>query len=69
MDAISPLREIWGDLTSGIGGRTVYASFTIADVQQINVNDGSVWISPGKQVLIDKIIDLMREGQIDTQNP
>lgn len=68
MDAITPLREIWGDLVAGVGGRTISATFQIGDVQKVTVTDGSVWLSPGKLILADQMIDLMREGQINTQN-
>ena len=67
MDAITPLREIWGDLVAGIGGKTVSATFQIGDTQEITLTDGSVWLSPGKLILVNQMIDLMREGQINTQ--
>ena len=68
MDAITPLREIWGDLVAGIGGKTVSATFQIGDTQEITLTDGSVWLSPGKLILVNQMIELLREGQINTQS-
>jgi cell division septation protein DedD len=68
MDAITPLREIWGDLVAGTGGKTISATFQIGDTQEVTLTDGSVWLSPGKLILVNQMVDLMREGQIDTQS-
>ena len=67
LDTLSPLREIWNDLVSGVGGKTVNATFTITDAHQITLTDGGVWLSPGKLRLMDNIINLLRTNQIDTQ--
>ncbi|MDK2979673.1 MAG: hypothetical protein PWQ55_20 [Chloroflexota bacterium] len=68
MDATTPLREIWNDLIAGVGGRTISATFQIGDTQEVVDTDGSVWLSPGKMILANDMIDLMREGQINTQS-
>ncbi len=68
MDAITPLREIWGDLVAGIGGKTISATFQIGDTQEVLLTDGSVWLSPGKLILANQMVDLLREGQINTQS-
>ena len=68
MDAITPLSEIWGDLVAGIGGKTISATFQVGDTQEITLTDGSVWLSPGKLILANQMIDLLREGQINTQS-
>lgn len=67
LDTLSPLREIWNDLVSGVGGKTVNATFTITDAHQISLTDGGVWLSPGKLRLMDNMINLLRTNQIDTQ--
>ncbi len=68
LDTLSPLREIWNDLISGVGGKTVNASFTITDAHQITLTDGSVWLSPGKLRLMDNMVTLLRTNQINTQS-
>ncbi len=67
LDGISPLREIWNDLISGVGGRTINATFKITDNQQLAVSDGTVWLSQGRLRLVDDMIQLLRENQINTQ--
>lgn len=64
VDKITPLQEIWPDLTAGNGGRIVNADISISDTQSLTVLDGSVWLSEGKQVLVNKIIQLLREDLI-----
>ena len=66
MDTITPIREIWEDMVNGSGGKIVNASLKIANIQSLTVADGSVWLSPGKEILIDKIIQLLRDDQIYT---
>lgn len=64
VDKVTPLREIWPDLTAGNGGRIVNANISISDVQALTVLDGSVWLSEGKLVLVNKIIQLLRKDLI-----
>ena len=66
MDTITPVREIWNDLVSGVGGKIINASLKLSDIQPLTVTDGSVWLSPGKEILIDKVIDLLRDDKIYT---
>lgn len=68
IDGIAPMREIWNDVLSGNGGRIVNASFRVNDTQPLSVQDGAVWLSPGKLLLADKMIALLREDQINTQS-
>jgi len=63
-DNLTPIREIWSDLLSGSGGRIINAGIKLGDLQPINVQDGLVWLSPGKQILVEKITQLLREDQI-----
>jgi len=65
-DGISPIREVWNDLLAGNGGKIVNASIKIADNQAITLTDGSVWLSQGKLVLVEKIIELLRANSIYT---
>ena len=67
-DSLTPIREIWNDMLSGAGGKIVNASIKISDTQALTVQDGTVWISPGKLIWIDKMIQLLREDQINTQS-
>lgn len=64
VDKITPLREIWQDLVSGNGGKIINANISVSDIQALTVVDGTVWLSEGKQVLVDRIIQLLREDQI-----
>lgn len=66
IDSVSPIREIWNDMLSGTGGRTIIADIKIDNIQEIAVQDGSVWLSPGKLILVEKMIQLLREDQINT---
>ena len=63
-DGLSPLREIWDDLIEGRGGKVVNANLKISDVNYISVADGLVWLSQGKMGLLNKVITLLRKGQI-----
>ena len=63
-DGLSPLREIWNDLMEGHSEKVVNASLKISDVNYITVADGLVWLSQGKMDLLNKVIALLREGQI-----
>jgi len=63
-DGLSPLREIWDDLLEGRGGKVVNANLKISDVNYISVADGLVWLSQGKMGLLNKVITLLRKGQI-----
>ena len=63
-DGLSPLREIWDDLLEGRGGKVVNANLKISDVNQISVADGLVKLSQGKMGLLNKVITLLRKGQI-----
>jgi len=67
LDAISPIREIWNDLLSGVGGRIINATYKVSDVQPLTVSDGSVWLSQGKLRLVNNMIELLRQNQINTQ--
>ena len=64
VDRITPLREIWPNLAAGNGGSTINANISISDIQALTVTDGSVWLSEGKMVLVNRIIELLREDQI-----
>lgn len=68
IDSVSPINEIWDDLVAGSGGQTVNAGIKITNIQELTVQDGTVWLSPGKQILVDKMIELLREDQINTQS-
>lgn len=63
-DGLSPLREIWGDLLEGQGGKVVSANLKISEVNFISVADGLVWLSHGKMDLLNKVITLLRKDQI-----
>ncbi len=63
-DGLSPLREIWNDLTEGHGGKVVHANLKISDVNYVTVTDGLVWLSQGKMDLLNKVITLLREDLI-----
>lgn len=65
-DGLSPLREIWDDLLNRQGGKVLNASLKIDNFNYIHLTDGDVWLSPGKMDLINKVITLLREGQIYT---
>ena len=65
-DGVSPLREIWDDLLNGQGRKVLKANIKITDVNYILLNDGLVWLSQGKMDLLNKVINLLREGQIYT---
>ncbi len=64
VDKLTPLREIWQDVIGGIGGKIVNANISVSDIQALTVLDGSVWLSEGKLVLVNRIIQLLREDQI-----
>jgi hypothetical protein len=66
VDTLSPIREIWNDMLAGTGGKTVNAALKVEHIQEIALQEGSVWISPGKLMLVDKMIELLREDQINT---
>ena len=63
-DGLSALREIWPDLISGNGGKTVNASLRISDMNYVAVTDGMVGITQGKMQQIYELIQLLRDGQI-----
>ncbi len=65
-DGFSPLREIWDDLLNGQGGKVLNASLKISDINYVSLTDGLVWLSQGKMDLLNKVISLLREGQIYT---
>jgi hypothetical protein len=65
-DGMSPLRDIWSDLLIGQGGKVLNASMKITDINFISLTDGLVWLSQGKMDLLNKVIGLLRDGQIYT---
>jgi len=64
LDGLSPIREVWNEALSGNGGRVVSVSLKILDVNIIEVEGQYVWLSQGKMQLLDKVIELLRDGQI-----
>lgn len=58
-DGFSPMKGVWNDLVAGNGGKTVNASLYLTDTQ-------NGFISPGKQMLIDNVINEMQAGRIYT---
>lgn len=64
LDGLSPIREVWNDALSGNGGRVESVSLKILDVNIIEVEGQYVWLSQGKMQLLDKVIELLRDGQI-----
>lgn len=65
-DGLTPLREIWDSLLDGQGGKVLNANIKISDINYISLTDGLVWLSQGKMDLLEKVIALLREGQIYT---
>jgi hypothetical protein len=65
-DGLSPLREIWNDLLNGQGGNILIAGLKIDNFNALHLPDGDVWLSPGKTDQINKVITLLRKGQIYT---
>ena len=63
-DGLAVIREIWPDIINGQGGRILNASFKVTDVQPITVQEGVAWASEGKLVLLNEIINLLRDDLI-----
>lgn len=68
-DSIAPIRSVWEDLLAGSGGRVLNASLKAADLQPVNVQEGQVWLSEGKMLLVQKVMDDLRENRIDPLPP
>jgi len=64
-DISSPLRGIWEDLLAGRGGQVVNASFSAVDVQPIAIQEGQVWLSAGRMMFAQKVMDDLRAGLIE----
>ncbi len=68
-DSQAPLRAVWEDLLNGNGGRVLNASVKAGDIQPISVQEGQVWLSEGKLMLAQKVMDELRENRIDPLPP
>lgn len=68
-DSLSPLRTIWEDLLNGSGGSVLNASIKASDIQPIIVQEGQVWLSEGKMMLAQKVMDDLRDNRIDPLPP
>ena len=64
-DGLTPLRNIWSDLLDGNGGKVLNANVKLSDLNYVSLADGLVWLSQGKIDHLSKVIDLLREGQIN----
>lgn len=58
-DIIAPVEVIWPDLLAGKGGLSLPASLTIGDVN-------AELFSPGRQRLVEELLDKMQAGYIET---
>jgi len=63
-DGLFALRDIWDDLILNNGGKVINANLSVSDINYAVLNDGLVWLSQGKMILLNKVIDLLREDQI-----
>ncbi len=61
-DGLTPIKDIWNDVLTGNGGKTVNASLYLADTQ-------AGLISPGKQQLLQQVITELQAGRIYTLDP
>lgn len=61
-DVSSPLRDLWGDLLAGQGGKTINADIQISDVNPD-------LLSPGRQLQTEKMIADLTGGWIDPFSP
>ena len=68
-DVLSPLRDIWEDVLAGRGGRVVNASISASDVQPVVIQEGEVWLSEGRLMLAQKVMDDLRDGLISPIAP
>jgi len=68
-DSLSPLRDIWEDVLAGRGGRVVNASISASDVQPVAIQEGQVWLSEGRLMLAQKVMDDLRDGLITPISP
>lgn len=57
IDGFSPMKDVWNNIIAGNGGKTINASLYLADTQ-------NGFISPGKQLLIEKVIAEIQAGRI-----
>lgn len=64
-DGIAPIREIWGDLLAGKGGKVLNAALKISDNQYVSVADGLVWLSQGKLDFAQNTMDLLQDNFIN----
>jgi len=58
-DGVSPIQEIWSDLSEGKGGKTINASLKLTDIQ-------SIYITEGKLALVQKVINRLQVDEIYT---
>jgi hypothetical protein len=58
-DGISPIQDIWSDLSEGKGGKTINASLKLTDIQ-------SIYLTEGKMALVQKVISRLQAGEIYT---
>ncbi len=68
-DSIAPMRDIWEDLLAGRGGQVVNASINAADLQPVAIQEGQVWLSDGRMMLAQKVMDDLRNGLINPLPP
>jgi hypothetical protein len=62
IDLTSPLREVWGELVSGQGGKTINAAIQISDVNPD-------LLTPGRQMRAEMTIEELMNGLIDPFSP
>ena len=64
-DGVSPIREIWQDILNGQGGLKINADVKIMNYQYVQLQEGLAWLSSGKQNLVNKVINSLRNDLIN----
>ena len=61
LDGLSPLREAWGDLVSGVGGKIIYGGVRFTDINP-------TFLTRGKLDYVQKMVEKLRAGLINPQS-
>lgn len=62
MDTLAPFEQLWADLVLGQGGKTATAEFRLTDINP-------AWLTPGRQMQVEKVIQGLQEGLISPLSP